>query len=144
MRVGSGGGFYIKAFHHPKTHHNNVLCLCSLQVVSTRVGGVPEVLPPDLITLAVPKLPGMWSNIDTLFKMVVILSFNVFLRQDLVSALEGAISHHRMGKGVSPHVMHERVREMYKWQDVAERTEKVTFLSLCVCAGDMADYSLHC
>ena len=29
-----------------------------LQVVSTKVGGVPEVLPPDLITLAAPNVPG--------------------------------------------------------------------------------------
>lgn len=35
-------------------------CVCHhrLQVVSTRVGGVPEVLPPDLITLATPSVSG--------------------------------------------------------------------------------------
>ena len=32
--------------------------LYSLQVVSTRVGGVPEVLPDDLIRLADPNVPG--------------------------------------------------------------------------------------
>ena len=31
----------------------------SLQVVSTRVGGVPEVLPSDLITLAEPNITGL-------------------------------------------------------------------------------------
>jgi len=30
-----------------------------LQVVSTRVGGIPEVLPPELINLAEPTVPGM-------------------------------------------------------------------------------------
>lgn len=30
-----------------------------LQVVSTRVGGIPEVLPPELITLAEPNVPGL-------------------------------------------------------------------------------------
>ena len=30
-----------------------------LQVISTRVGGVPEVLPPDLIRLADPSVTGM-------------------------------------------------------------------------------------
>lgn len=74
---------------------------CGLQVVSTRVGGVPEVLPPDLITLATPSVSG------------------------LVVALEGAIQRHHCGRVVLPHVMHERVRDMYKWQDVAERTEQV-------------------
>jgi len=29
-----------------------------LQVVSTRVGGIPEVLPPDIITLADPTVSG--------------------------------------------------------------------------------------
>ena len=31
----------------------------SLQVVSTRVGGVPEVLPSDLIRLAEPNITGL-------------------------------------------------------------------------------------
>lgn len=31
---------------------------CGLQVLSTRVGGVPEVLPPDMITLATPTVSG--------------------------------------------------------------------------------------
>ncbi len=30
----------------------------SLQVVSTRVGGVPEVLPPELLKLADPNVSG--------------------------------------------------------------------------------------
>ena len=33
----------------------NMIIPCSLQVVSTKVGGVPEVLPPDLIYLAEPN-----------------------------------------------------------------------------------------
>lgn len=36
----------------------NFFFLSRLQVVSTRVGGVPEVLPPDLITLATPTVQG--------------------------------------------------------------------------------------
>lgn len=31
---------------------------CGLQVVSTKVGGIPEVLPPELITLAEPVVSG--------------------------------------------------------------------------------------
>ena len=45
---------------------------------------------------------------------------------DLVEALEGAIHRHRRGGGVPSQEMHERVREMYKWQNVAERTEKAS------------------
>ena len=36
-------------------HKSDSLCF-RLQVVSTRVGGVPEVLPPDLIKLAEPSV----------------------------------------------------------------------------------------
>jgi len=43
----------------------HLLCIhcgcCSLQVVSTSVGGVPEVLPPHLIRLAEPGAKGSVS-----------------------------------------------------------------------------------
>jgi len=35
-----------------------------LKVVSTRVGGVPEVLPPGLITLASPNVGGIYLHKD--------------------------------------------------------------------------------
>ena len=39
------------------------LVFVSLQVVSTKVGGVPEVLPPDLIQLAEPSSKGKSSSL---------------------------------------------------------------------------------
>ncbi|XP_076451623.1 phosphatidylinositol N-acetylglucosaminyltransferase subunit A-like isoform X2 [Babylonia areolata] len=74
---------------------------CGLQVVSTKVGGVPEVLPPDLIYLAEPNVKA------------------------LAEALEKAIEDHQLGRAVSPWDAHHRVKHMYTWTDVAERTEKV-------------------
>jgi phosphatidylinositol glycan class A protein len=74
---------------------------CGLQVISTRVGGVPEVLPDDLISLADP-------NINALAK-----------------ALEEAIENHRHGNRVPHWEMHERVGKMYTWHNVARRTEQV-------------------
>ncbi|XLR38655.1 hypothetical protein S83_023315 [Arachis hypogaea] len=71
---------------------------CGLLTVSTRVGGVPEVLPDDMIILAEPD-PG-----------------------DMVLAIERAIS---MLPKVDPQVMHNRMRELYNWHDVAKRTEIV-------------------
>lgn len=44
---------------------------------------------------------------------------------DMTAALEEAIECHRVGKRLAPQAMHERVHQMYKWQDVAERTERV-------------------
>ena len=42
-------------------HHGNHV-ICRLQVVSTRVGGIPEVLPPDLIRLVEPSVKGNQSQ----------------------------------------------------------------------------------
>eukprot|EP00112_Aurelia_sp_Birch-Aquarium-sp1_P009046 Seg2014.3 transcript_id=Seg2014.3/GoldUCD/mRNA.D3Y31 product="N-acetylglucosaminyl-phosphatidylinositol biosynthetic protein" protein_id=Seg2014.3/GoldUCD/D3Y31 len=74
---------------------------CGLQVVSTCVGGIPEVLPSDLITFAEPSV------------------------KSLVGALDSAIEKAFHCKGVNRWKNHERVKRMYSWTDVAERTEKV-------------------
>ncbi|XP_045162408.2 phosphatidylinositol N-acetylglucosaminyltransferase subunit A-like [Mercenaria mercenaria] len=74
---------------------------CGLKVVSTRVGGVPEVLPPDMIKLAEPSVKA------------------------LVSALDEAISDQRNGRVIDPQEAHERIKNMYTWPNVARRTEIV-------------------
>ncbi|XP_064407061.1 phosphatidylinositol N-acetylglucosaminyltransferase subunit A-like isoform X2 [Halichondria panicea] len=74
---------------------------CGLQVVSTRVGGVPEVLPPELLRLAEPNVPA------------------------LVSTLNEAIESHRHGDNITKLDMHERVKDLYTWSNVALRTLKV-------------------
>ncbi|THH07552.1 hypothetical protein EW145_g3300 [Phellinidium pouzarii] len=71
-----------------------------LYVVSTRVGGVPEVLPEDMISFALPS------------------------EDDVVRALSEAIR--RVGDGLhNPWRAHERIRSFYNWKNVAERTERV-------------------
>jgi phosphatidylinositol glycan class A protein len=70
-----------------------------LFVVSTNVGGVPEVLPPDMIELADP-------NVDS-----------------LVEGLGRAISD-RIGE-VDPFEFHERVKKIYCWERVANETVSV-------------------
>ncbi|XP_037566079.1 phosphatidylinositol N-acetylglucosaminyltransferase subunit A-like isoform X1 [Dermacentor silvarum] len=76
-------------------------CACGLQVVSTRVGGVPEVLPPDLIHLCDPSVRG------------------------LLEGLECAIERHRRGDVVPAAEAHARVSRMYQWENVAKRTQRV-------------------
>jgi len=66
--------------------------------VSTRVGGVPEVLPDDMIVLAEPA------------------------PEDMVRAVKKAID---MLPGIDPQVMHLRMKKLYSWDDVAKRTEIV-------------------
>lgn len=71
---------------------------CGLYVVSTKVGGVPEVLPSSMIRFAEPNVV------------------------DLVEAMNDAI---RICLRVDPYENHERIREMYDWRDIAERTERI-------------------
>ncbi|KAL5547662.1 hypothetical protein UlMin_002893 [Ulmus minor] len=71
---------------------------CGLLTVSTRVGGVPEVLPDDMIVLAEPD------------------------PSDMVQAIRKAISILPM---IDPQAMHNRMKELYNWHDVAKRTEIV-------------------
>lgn len=71
---------------------------CGLFVVSTRVGGVPEILPHHMIRFAEPRA------------------------DDIIEALSDAIGY---TKFVDPLALHEQVRTMYNWHDVAARTEIV-------------------
>ncbi|VFQ71966.1 unnamed protein product [Cuscuta campestris] len=71
---------------------------CGLLTVSTRVGGVPEVLPDDMIVLAEPD------------------------PSDMVRAITKAIC---MLPQIDPIFMHNRMKKLYSWHDVAKRTEIV-------------------
>ena len=72
----------------------------SLLVVSTKVGGVPEVLPPHMIVFAKPDA------------------------DDLVSAISQGIET-ILSNTVDLWKMHQEVKGMYSWSNVAERTEIV-------------------
>ncbi|KAH7908643.1 glycosyltransferase family 4 protein [Hygrophoropsis aurantiaca] len=71
-----------------------------LYVVSTHVGGVPEILPENMISFAKPE------------------------EDDVFRALSEAIKIVSEGRH-SPMEAHERVKSFYDWGQVAERTEKV-------------------
>lgn len=73
---------------------------CGLHVVATRVGGVPEVLPPHLLTLADPE------------------------EKDIIEKLTEAIALIK-SKEIDPFQVHNEVRAMYDWDNVASRTEVV-------------------
>ncbi|KZC09171.1 N-acetylglucosaminyl-phosphatidylinositol biosynthetic protein, partial [Dufourea novaeangliae] len=74
---------------------------CGLQVVSTKVGGIPEVLPPDLIYLVEPTVPA------------------------LVDGLETAITDYRKGDIKCPFETNKRISLFYNWFNVTRRTEIV-------------------
>ncbi|KAI8058671.1 uncharacterized protein B0P05DRAFT_581558 [Gilbertella persicaria] len=70
-----------------------------LFVVSTKVGGVPEVLPSHMINYASPE------------------------EDDLVIAISKAIHMFRFGQ-IDPSKFNDQLKDMYNWSNVAERTEK--------------------
>ncbi|XP_038258263.1 phosphatidylinositol N-acetylglucosaminyltransferase subunit A isoform X2 [Dermochelys coriacea] len=74
---------------------------CGLQVVSTRVGGIPEVLPENLIILCEPSV------------------------KSLCDGLEKAVAQLRSGTLPRPETIHNKVKTFYTWRNVAERTAKV-------------------
>ncbi len=67
-------------------------------MVSTSVGGIPEVLPHDMALLAEPNV------------------------RDLVDKVKLAVNH---VKALDPDSLHKRTSSMYNWQAVAQRTEVV-------------------
>ncbi|KAJ3358007.1 hypothetical protein HDU83_000064 [Entophlyctis luteolus] len=73
---------------------------CGLLVVSTSVGGIPEVLPDHMIVFSKPD------------------------HNDLVSKIEKAISIVQL-EPPDPFTLHKEIRSMYSWSNVAERTELV-------------------
>ena len=77
---------------------------CGLYVVSTKVGGVPEILPEELMSFAAPT------------------------STDLVRVLSASIPAVRARMAAEPGYgwrVHKQVREMYNWHMVAERTQTV-------------------
>lgn len=72
---------------------------CGLFIVSTNVGAVKEILPEDMMLL---------TKLDP---------------QDIADNIKIAIEKHL--EKVNPPLFHERVRTMYNWERVAERTEVV-------------------
>ncbi|KJA26835.1 glycosyltransferase family 4 protein [Hypholoma sublateritium FD-334 SS-4] len=71
-----------------------------LYVVSTKVGGVPEILPEDMISFAKPE------------------------EDDVIRAIGEAITIVQTGRH-DPVRAHARIKTFYTWDDVAARTERV-------------------
>ena len=72
-----------------------------MQVVSTKVGGIPEVLPPDLIYLVDPSVEALVEGINT------------------------AIKSFKSGNVACPIEIHRRIGLCYNWFNISQRTEIV-------------------
>ncbi len=70
-------------------------------MISTKVGGIPEVLPDSMITLAEPNVTNLIKKLEILIEKI------------------------KSGKVINRMDMHEKIKTMYNWRDVAQRTEIV-------------------
>ncbi|KAG5685051.1 hypothetical protein PVAND_014253 [Polypedilum vanderplanki] len=85
-------------------------CSVGLHVISTRVGGVPEVLPEYLNVILVQ--PDIKSLINALEETI-----------DRVERFRAGKS--RKDEIICPFKINQIVSELYNWQDVSHRTEKI-------------------
>lgn len=82
---------------------------CGLFVVSTNVGGVPEVLPDDLILMGNPSV----EDLSTVLAVAI---------REKVAIVKGEITN---SPSHNPMEAHQRIRNMYSWDSVASRTVQV-------------------
>lgn len=116
---------------------------CGLQVVSTKVGGIPEVLPSDLILLTEPNVESVLNGVVTAIKRRI-AERNV--RMEHQASSNGSYENGGNGKSslrsrkkqskirsqnieepevLCPFECNEMVASLYNWDNVTKRTVNV-------------------
>lgn len=97
---------------------------CGLQVVSTKVGGIPEVLPSELIILTEP-------NVDAVYEGLL-KAIEIQKNRKIISTKSTRIKKkpkaNRKSKDypiICPFEANFKIAELYNWGNVAQRTEIV-------------------
>lgn len=95
---------------------------CGLQVVSTRVGGIPEVLPENLIILTEPTVDSVYRGLMTAIRREAEKKQigSIYLNGDL-----GGLLASREQIVMCPFERNNIVAHLYNWDNVTARTEKV-------------------
>lgn len=124
---------------------------CGLQVVTTRVGGIPEVLPDSLTVLTEPTIESVNAGLMVAInrhrrkrslKDETLPNGSMVKRKANDSSMNGSSNHNLPSKqpkkkkqstdepdkstnGLCPFECNEIVRNLYNWENVAQRTEHV-------------------
>lgn len=98
---------------------------CGLQVVSTKVGGIPEVLPSELIILTEPNVDAVYEG---LLKAIEIQKNRKTITVKSNRNRKKPKTINEKSKNVPilcPFEVNSKVAELYNWSNVAQRTEIV-------------------
>ncbi|XP_055528816.1 phosphatidylinositol N-acetylglucosaminyltransferase subunit A isoform X1 [Wyeomyia smithii] len=98
---------------------------CGLQVVSTRVGGIPEVLPESLIILTEPTVESVYRGLMLAIRKEADKRQIgcMYMNGDLDGSGNGRDS--AAGSVMCPFERNNIVANLYNWDNVTTRTEKV-------------------
>lgn len=103
---------------------------CGLQVVSTKVGGIPEVLPSKLIILTEPNIESVQNGLLLAIKRQLDsrklnrIETKCLKIENRNKLLNGSL-HKLKDKVLCPFKCNQVVSNLYNWENVTTRTEKV-------------------
>ena len=89
---------------------------CGLFVVSTNVGGVPEVLPHDMILMAEPSVMSLVGKLEMAIRSKIIVKIE--------KGQDGTCTE-KIDLAFDPLDFHERIGKMYSWNREATKTIQV-------------------
>lgn len=99
---------------------------CGLQVVSTRVGGIPEVLPDSLIILTEPTVESVYRGLMVAIRREAEKKqIGCMYMNGSMDGSVGACREWRRSGPVCPFERNNMVANLYNWDNVTGRTEKV-------------------
>lgn len=90
---------------------------CGLFVVSTNVGGVPEVLPQDMILMSEPSVTALVEKLELAIRNKIIVTIE--------KNKDGTCRREKIDLAFDPLDFHNRIGKMYSWNRVAIKTIQV-------------------
>lgn len=98
---------------------------CGLQVVSTRVGGIPEVLPSNLIHLTDATVDSLYNGLLTAIEKLQKYRKTGPFQNGYTKSANLSGENAKANNVLCPYECNEILRKLYNWNDVTRRTELV-------------------